>query len=185
MGAFFAKLVRKVKNLFSSEKVDNLNHALAQVQQQLSHLQQELESLTRNMPKQIEQSLQKQLSDVNLTKIHSLENGIVQIQQQITHLQQQLELLSANIPNQTEEILHKHLTNSNSVTLSAPQIQLNKKTFAPTEEIQVSFLALSTYASNAWIGIIRSDIPAWTPHQSATWARAPCCAGTSSTTPAW
>lgn len=159
MGGVFGKLVRQVKNLFSSEKVDDLNHALAQVKQQLSNLQQDLESLTRNLPKQIEQSLQKQIYDINSSKINSLEKGIVQIQQQITHLQQQLEHLSANIPNQTEEILHKYLTNSNSVTLSTPQMQLNKKIFTLTEEIHVSFLALSTYSSNAWIGIIRSDIP--------------------------
>jgi hypothetical protein len=36
---------------------------------------------------------------------------------------------------------------------------LNKTTFSPGEEIRVSFVALPTKTSNAWIGIIPSQIP--------------------------
>jgi uncharacterized protein YjbI with pentapeptide repeats len=43
--------------------------------------------------------------------------------------------------------------------LSNVQIQLNKTTFAPGEEIRVSFVALPTKTNNAWIGIIPSQIP--------------------------
>ena len=98
-------------------------------------------------------------------EVDSRENALAQVQQQIASLQQQVESISFNIPNQIEEAVQKHLTQLNlsslstSVNKSNPQILLNKTTFAPTEEIQVSFVALSTFASNAWVGIIPSDIP--------------------------
>ncbi|MEW6497099.1 MAG: hypothetical protein AB1589_32040 [Cyanobacteriota bacterium] len=36
---------------------------------------------------------------------------------------------------------------------------MNKTTFAPREESQISFIALPTKTSNAWIGIIPFQIP--------------------------
>jgi uncharacterized protein YoxC len=160
-----AKWIGRVKSFLSSEKVDSKENALAQVQQQIASLQQQVESISFNIPNQIEEAVQKQLTQMTSSKIDSLEKAVTQLQQQVTHLQQQLESFTANIPNQIEEAVQKHLTQLNlsslstSVNKSSPQILLNKTTFAPTEEIQVSFVALSTFASNAWVGIIPSDIP--------------------------
>lgn len=95
-----------------------------------------------------------------------LEEGITHMQQQIASLQDRLENVTANIPNQIEEVVQKQLTEllqsemllSTSVDLSDVQLQLNKTTFAPSEEIIVSFVASSTFASNAWIGVIPSSV---------------------------
>jgi uncharacterized protein YjbI with pentapeptide repeats len=46
-----------------------------------------------------------------------------------------------------------------AIDLSNAKLQLNKTTFAPGEEIRVSFVALPTKTSNGWIGIIPSQIP--------------------------
>ena len=49
-------------------------------------------------------------------------------------------------------------------TTASPQIQdislwLEKTTFAPNEEINVHFTAPASFPSNAWIGLIPSNIP--------------------------
>ncbi len=50
------------------------------------------------------------------------------------------------------------LNQSASILLS-PQLQLNETIFAIGEEIRVSFVALPSFTSNAWVGIIPSNIP--------------------------
>lgn len=40
-----------------------------------------------------------------------------------------------------------------------PSLRLDKNFFSPGEEISVSFSAPSTYASNAWVGVIPSGVP--------------------------
>lgn len=44
-------------------------------------------------------------------------------------------------------------------TPSGATLKLDKSKFSPGETIKVHFTALSSYASNAWIGIIPSDVP--------------------------
>ena len=49
-------------------------------------------------------------------------------------------------------------------TTASPQIQdisiwLEKTTFAPNEEINVHFTAPASFPSNAWIGLIPSNVP--------------------------
>jgi hypothetical protein len=158
------KISERIKIFLSSEKVDKLENTLAQVQQQVGSLQEQLEGVNSNLKSQIAEAVQQQLTQISSSKIDSLENSIAQLQQQVGSLEQQLENTTTNIQNQIEEAVRERLTQLNESTPASPQIQLKKTTFAPGEEIQVSFVALPSFTNNAWIGII----PSYIPHGSQT-----------------